>query len=102
MAPRRDVAPALRARIEAVMAKRVAYARAVDGGGYTPAERWIVTFEDGDTAFAKTGTDVGTSLIARWLRAEQRAYSAIEAAFMPQMLGWDDDGEQPLLLLEDL
>ena len=102
MAPQPGLVPSLRVRIEALTGKRVVGARTVDGRGYTPAERWIVTLEDGETAFAKTGTDVGTSRIATWLRAEQRAYSAIDAAFMPRMLGWDDDGLQPLLLLEDL
>ena len=92
----------MRARIEALIGQRVVDARTVDGRGYTPAERWIVRFESGATAFAKTGADIGTSRIATWLRAEERAYSAIDAAFMPRMLGWGDDGEQPLLLLEDL
>ena len=67
-------------------------------GGYTPAERWIVTLEDGARLFAKIGVD---ELTAGWLRDEQRVYAAITGDFMPEVLGWDD-GERPLLLLEDL
>ena len=31
------------------------WARSI-GGGYTPAERWLVDFDDGDRVFAKVGT----------------------------------------------
>ena len=67
-------------------------------GGYTPAERWVVELEGGDRAFAKIGVDSRT---AGWLRDEHRAYSALTGEFMPRLRGWDD-GERPLLLLEDL
>ncbi len=67
-------------------------------GGYTPAERWVVELEGGDRAFAKIGVDETT---AAWLRDEHRAYAAIAGDFMPRLRGWDD-GERPLLLLEDL
>ena len=70
----------------------------VVGGGYTPAERWIVTFGDGSRAFAKFGT---TELVASWLRRERRAYADIAGSFMPNMLGWAD-GPIPVLVLEDL
>ena len=67
-------------------------------GGYTAAERWVVDFEGGAGAFAKIGVD---PLMAGWLRQEHRAYAALDGDFMPELLGWDD-GERPLLLLEDL
>lgn len=67
-------------------------------GGYTPAERWVVELEGGDRAFAKIGVDSRT---AGWLRDEHRAYSVLAGEFMPRLRGWDD-GERPLLLLEDL
>ena len=70
----------------------------VAGGGYTPAERWIVTFVDATRAFAKLGT---TELVADWLRTEHRAYVDIDGPFMPTFLGWSD-GPIPALLLEDL
>lgn len=67
-------------------------------GGYTPAERWVVELEGGDRVFAKIGVDART---AGWLRDEHRAYSVLAGEFMPRLRGWDD-GERPLLLLEDL
>lgn len=38
---------------------------------------------------------------ADWLRAERRVHAALDAPFLPRLLGWED-GELPLLLLEDL
>ena len=67
--------------------------------GYTPAEHWRVTFEDGSTAFAKVGSTPAT---AQWLRAERSVYERISGPFMPKYLGFDDHPERPLLLLEDL
>ena len=66
--------------------------------GYTPAERWIVALADGSSVFAKIGVD---SLTAEGLRTEQKVYAAPQGDFMPQVRAWDD-GERPLLLLEDL
>jgi hypothetical protein len=68
------------------------------GGGYTPAERWLVGFPGGDRAFAKVGT---IDRIGEWLRLEHRAYSEIAGRFMPRMLGWSEN-PVPALLLEDL
>ncbi|MDP6453057.1 MAG: aminoglycoside phosphotransferase family protein [SAR202 cluster bacterium] len=67
--------------------------------GYTPAERWVVGFDDGSSAFAKIGTTPDTS---DWLRIEHRMYSNIDAPWLPEFLGWDDDGNAPILALEDL
>src|SRR5690349_21765680 len=96
-----DLDPSLRSRIERLAGHRMVDARFVDRG-YTPARRWVVTFEGGASAFAKSGVDVETSFPATWLRSEARAYTQIEADVMPRYLGWDDDGHEPLLLLEDL
>ena len=74
-----------------------AWARVI-GGGYTPAERWLVTFDDGSRAFAKIGT---TDLVAGWLRREHRAYREVAGRYMPRLLGWSD-APIPALLLEDL
>ena len=43
-----------------------------------------------------------TENTAGWLRIEHRAYRELTADFMPRLLGWDDDGDSPILLLEDL
>src|SRR4051812_15034461 len=67
--------------------------------GYTPAERWRVTFTDGSTAFVKIGSTPAT---AQWLRAEHAVYAHVRAPFMPKFLGFSEHPERPLLLLEDL
>jgi Ser/Thr protein kinase RdoA (MazF antagonist) len=71
----------------------------VRGGGYSAAQRWTVTCTDGTTAFVKHASD---GLTATWLRQEYRVYASLRAPFMPALLGWDDDGEMPVLVLEDL
>ncbi|HTV22546.1 MAG TPA: phosphotransferase [Polyangiaceae bacterium] len=67
--------------------------------GYSPAERWVVSFEDGSTAFAKFGS---TPVTAQWLRAEHRVYGKVHGRFMPRLLGYEEHAARPLLLLEDL
>jgi hypothetical protein len=72
----------------------------VTSAGHTPARRWIVTLDDGSTAFVKVATDEAT---ASWLRDEHLTYSILRGApFMPAYLGWYDDGTSPVLALEDL
>ena len=67
--------------------------------GYTAAERWVVRTEDGRSAFVKAGANANT---CGWLRAEWQVYAAIQARWLAGVLGWEDDGDVPLLLLEDL
>ncbi len=69
------------------------------GGGYTPAERWVVRLADGRSAFVKVGV---TELTAEWLRQEYRMYSDLQAPFMAELLGWADEDDAPMLILEDL
>lgn len=94
MTPKPDIVAA----VEAARGRAPVSWLKATGGGYTPAERWIVAFDDGSRAFAKAGT---TELVAGWLRRERRAYAEITGPFMPRMLGWAD-GPIPVLLLEDL
>ncbi|MDQ6918991.1 MAG: aminoglycoside phosphotransferase family protein [Candidatus Dormibacteraeota bacterium] len=68
-------------------------------GGFTPASRRLVTLPDGRSAFAKGAT---TDLTEAWLRAEHHVYTHLRGSFMPLLLGWDDSGERPVMLLEDL
>ena len=70
----------------------------VTGGGYTPAERWVVELNDGSRAFAKVAS---VEYIQDWLRNEHRAYRDIAGSFMPRLRGWADE-PVPALLLEDL
>jgi hypothetical protein len=64
-------------------------------GGYTNAQREIVTLADGRTAFVKTAVDDQTR---GWLAAEQRVYAAVSAPCMPRVLAADEG----VLVLEDL
>ena len=69
------------------------------GGGYSAAQRWTVIGADGSSAFVKHALD---EMTATWLRQEYRVYASLRAPFMPLLLAWDDDGETPALVLEDL
>ncbi len=86
------------ARVSRLLGKQVVDWRA-PSGGYTPAERYVLTFVDNTTVFAKAAVDQRTS---DWLRQEHVVYSQLHASFMPTMLAWDGDGDRPLLVLEDL
>jgi len=92
--PAPDLVEAVRT---AVGREPIAWERVVRGG-FTPAERWIVTLDNATRAFAKFGT---TELVAEWLRLERLAYADIGGSFMPRFIGWSD-GPTPVLLLEDL
>lgn len=85
-------------RIAALAGKKPASWRRI-ARGYTPAQRWQVTFADGSTVFAKFGSTPAT---ASWLRAEHAVYRTLSGRFMPSIIGYDDHAERPLLLLEDL
>jgi hypothetical protein len=39
---------------------------------------------------------------AEWLRAEYAIYAQVRGDFLPLLVGWDDAGGRPLLILEDL
>jgi hypothetical protein len=88
----------LAARLSAVLGEPATDAAPVLGG-YTAAARWRVTLASGRTAFAKLGT---TALTAAALRDEAAVYAALRGPFMPALLGWQDDPQRPLLVLEDL
>ena len=85
-------------RLKKMTGKRATHFKPVQGG-YTAAQRLIACFSDGSSAFVKVGTSEVTS---RWLRQEHDVYQSLSAPFMPAYLGWDDDGEHAMLLLEDL
>ena len=75
------------------------FRRAAPARGDTATnQRWIVS-DDRRSAFVKIGA---TELTARWIRDEYRNYRAIHGWFMPRVLGFDDDGERPVLAIEDL
>ena len=68
-------------------------------GGYSTADRYAVELADGRSVFVKSST---APELADWLRREHEVYAALGASFMPELLGFDDDGERPTLVLEDL
>lgn len=86
-------------RVASLVGSKPAAWGPIVGSGYTPAERWVATLSDGSTLFAKVATTEDT---ATWLRDEYRVYARVVEAFLPRLLGWDDDGTAPILLLEDL
>jgi hypothetical protein len=88
----------IEARVAALLGARPIAWQPV-AGGYTSAGRWRVRLASGATAFVKAGTSAQT---AGWLRDEYRVYRQIRQDFLPHLLGWDDDGAAPLLILEDL
>jgi hypothetical protein len=60
--------------------------------------RWVVGDVD-RSAFVKVGA---TALTADWIRREHRNYQTIAGWFIPELVGFDDDGERPVLAIEDL
>jgi hypothetical protein len=74
--------------------------RAVPGHGAPSTRRFVVELPGGGTAFVKIAA---FDYVAEWFRDERLAYDALGGMpFVPRFLGWDDDGEAPLLALEDL
>ncbi len=60
---------------------------------------FVVKLGDGSGAFVKAAGDEDS---AKWLRQEHNVYVHLHGDFMPELLGWEDDAKQPLLVLEDL
>src|SRR5688572_19976763 len=99
-------APDLQSRVEALLKKRSASWRHVDRG-YTPAQRWVVSFEDGSSCFVKAGDDLqhpgASQTTAYGLRREHHVYSQLaDRDFLPRMLAWSDEPGLTVLILEDL
>jgi hypothetical protein len=68
-------------------------------GGYSTADRFAVTLADGRSVFVKSADAPN---LAVWLRREHEVYSALSGSFIPELVGWDDDGVRPVLAIEDL
>jgi hypothetical protein len=68
-------------------------------GGYSTADRFRVTLDDGRRIFVKSSDAPN---LAGWLRREHEVYAALSGSFIPALVGWDDDGERPLLAIDDL
>ena len=68
-------------------------------GGYSTAERYTVALDDGRRVFVKTAA---AQHMAAWLRREHEVYASLGGSFIPELIGFDDDGRRPLLVIEDL
>ena len=87
------------AELEAAAGAAPVERRRVRSSGYgTNSAHWCVDLADGRRVFVKVALD---DAAAEWLRHEHRVYSAVEAPFIAQLLGWHD-GEQTLLAIADL
>lgn len=74
--------------------------RPVLAHGAPATRRSLVELPDGRSAFVKIAA---YGYVAEWFRHERRAYEALDGErFLPRIVGWDDDGEAPLLAIEDL
>ena len=87
------------AELESAVGAAPVERRRVRSGGYgTNSAHWCVELADGRSTFVKVALDENA---AEWLRQEHRVYSAVEAPFIPELVGWHD-GEQTLLAIADL
>src|SRR5262249_14940214 len=68
-------------------------------GGYSTADRYSVLLADGRSVFVKSAED---EILAAWIRREYAVYSSVAGDFIPELVGWDDDGVRPVLVIEDL
>lgn len=85
------------ARAERVLGGEAVSWTPVESGGWSRNEHWTFVLADGTRAFAKVAS-IDPS--PAWLRDERHVYSCVAGPFMPRFLGWED-GDQPLLVLED-
>ena len=87
-------------RIASALGDTPSRMRWASGHGAPSNRRYIVSLPSGGTAFAKVAAFDYT---ADWLRTEHAIYEALEGQpHLPHLLGWHDDGECPVLLIEDL
>jgi phosphotransferase family enzyme len=88
-----------RAEVEAALAVAATRWQPLPSGGYgTNSAHWRVELANGLSAFVKVALD-DTS--ADWLRDEHHVYAGVRGSFMPELLGWHDEG-RTVLVLEDL
>lgn len=90
--------PEAAARAEVLLGSEAEAWAVVKRRGWSLNEHWTVRFADGTRAFLKVG-HIDPS--PAWIRQERRVLEAVHGPFMPRLLGFED-GEAPLLVLEDL
>ena len=86
------------ARAERILGTEAENWARVVSRGYSINEHWTAGFADGSRAFLKLAS-VDPS--PQWVRDERHVFACVSGPFMPRFLGFED-GEQPLLILEDM
>ena len=86
------------ARAERILGTEAENWARVVSRGYSINEHWTAGFADGSRAFLKLAS-VDPS--PQWVRDERHVFECVSGLFMPRFLGYED-GEQPLLILEDM
>jgi hypothetical protein len=87
-------------RIELATGARPSALEPVVGHGAPSHRRWRVSFDDRPPAFAKVAA---FDYVADWLRLEHANYQALAGnRYLPEVIGWHDDGDSPVLVIEDL
>jgi hypothetical protein len=86
------------ARAERILGTEAENWARVVSRGYSINEHWTAGFADGSRAFLKLAS-VDPS--PQWVRDERHVFECVDGAFMPLFLGFED-GDQPLLILEDM
>lgn len=85
-------------RVSRLAGTEVMSLRRVQSGGWGLSFHARAELADGRTVFVKAGSEEVTS---GFVRDEQRFYRSVQASFMPQLVGLDE-GDPPLLVIEDL
>jgi hypothetical protein len=85
--------------IRLAVGKKVDGMRRLASRGYSNSAHWVALLDDGRSVFVKRAAD---ELTAGWLRSEHVVYQQLDRPWAPRLLGWYDDGERPILVLEDL
>ena len=69
-------------------------------GGYSTADRFAVDARRRSLACSSSPRTAAN--LAGWLRREHEVYARSRGSFIPELVGWDDDGVRPMLAIEDL
>jgi hypothetical protein len=90
--------PAAVVRAERLLGGEAESWRRVESRGWTRNEHWTLVLRDGRRAFLK---EASIAPSPDWLRREAEVLQLVRGPFAPELLAFED-GERPLLVLEDL
>src|SRR4029077_19479520 len=92
------VSPDAVARAERILGREASTWARVESRGYSLNDHWTVGFADGRRAFLK---EASIDPSPQWVRDERHVFACVRGPFIPEFLGFED-GEKPLLILEDM